>query len=186
MHNYKEQDLSTFSLPDNFRGKPAWIVQLWWIVQSTLFACSPQFMFGWRRFLLRSFGAKIGINVLIRPSARITFPWKVTIGNYSWIGDEVVLYSLGEIEIGNNAVVSQRSYLCTASHDFQKKSFDIYSQKIKIEPQAWIAANVFIGPGVTIGKGCVVGACSSVFSDLPEKMVCIGTPAKPVHPRAKR
>lgn len=181
-----KQDLSTFSLPDNFRGKPAWFVQVWWIVQSTLFACSPQFMYGWRRFILRFFGAKIGRNVLIRPSAKITFPWKVIIGDFAWIGDEVVLYSLGEIEIGENAVVSQRSYLCTGSHDFQKTSFDIYSKKIKIGQQAWIAANVFIGPGVTIGDSCVVGACSCVFSNLPEKMVCLGSPARPIKPRSPK
>jgi len=177
------QDLKTFSVPDTFRGRPAWFVQLWWIVQSTLFACSPQFMFGWRRFILRLFGARIGRNVLIRPSAKVTFPWKVSIGDFAWIGDEVVLYSLGEIEIGDNAVVSQRSYLCTGSHDFQKKSFDIYSKKITIGQQAWIAANVFIGPGVNIGDACVVGACSCVFSDLPEKMICFGSPAHPIKPR---
>src|SRR5438105_4960330 len=102
------QDLSAFSLPAEFRGRPAWFVQLWWLVQSTLFRWSPQFMYGWRRLLLRLFGATIGRSVLVRPTARITYPWKIRIGDYSWIGDDVVLYSLGEIDIGAHVVVSQK------------------------------------------------------------------------------
>ena len=177
------QDLSKFKLPKNFRGKPGWYVQLWWIVQDTLFRWSPQFMYGWRRFLLRLFGAKIGKKVLIRPTAKITFPWKVRIGDYSWIGDDVVLYSLGEIEIGNNVVISQRSYICTGSHDYTKIDFPIFAKKIIIEDEVWLATDVFVAPGVKIGKGTVVGARSSVFKDLPPGKICIGNPAKPIKDR---
>ncbi len=95
--------LNKFSIPVGFRGKSALCVQLWWCVQATLFALSPQFMYRWRAFLLRLFGAKVGQGVIIRPSVRITYPWKVAIGDYSWIGDDVVLYSLGEISIGSNS-----------------------------------------------------------------------------------
>ena len=94
------QRLDKFILPKNFRGKNKFIVQLWWIVQSLFFNTSPQFMFGWRRFLLRLFGSKIGCNVKIRPSVKVTYPWKLIIGSYSWIGDDVVLYNLGNINIG--------------------------------------------------------------------------------------
>ena len=177
------QDLSKFKLPKNFRGKPGWYVQLWWIVQDTLFRWSPQFMYGWRRFLLRLFGAKIGKNVIIRPTAKITFPWKIKIGDYSWIGDDVVLYSLGEIEIGNNVVISQRSYICTGSHDYTKIDFPIFAKKIAIEDEVWLATDVFVAPGVKIGKGTIVGARSSVFKDLPPGKVCIGNPAKPIKDR---
>ena len=97
--------------------------------QSTLFALSPQFMYGWRRFLLSLFGAKIGCKVIIQPSVKITYSWKLRIGDYSWIGDDVALYTLGEIEIGNHAVESQKSYLCTGSHDYQKLAFDIFAKK---------------------------------------------------------
>ena len=79
--------------------------------------------------MLRLFGAKIGKNVIIRSSVNITFPWKVTIGDYSWIGDNAELYSLGEIEIGSNVVISQKSYLCAASHDYQKQDFPIWLKK---------------------------------------------------------
>ena len=177
------QALDRFSLPPNFRGRSAIMVQLWWIVQGTLFAWSPQFLYGWRRFLLRVFGAKIGKAVLVRPTVRITYPWKVSIDDYSWIGDDVVLYSLGEIEIGKNTVISQKSYLCTGSHDHTSKAFDIYAKTIKIGDEVWIATDVFIAPGVTIGRGAVVGARSTVLHNLPAKKICYGNPAKPVKVR---
>jgi len=172
------QDLTKFKLPMNFRGKNAIIVQLWWLVQSTFFRLSPQFMYSWRRFLLRSFGATIGKKAIIRPTVKTTYPWKVKIGDFSWIGDDVTLYSLGEIEIGKNVVISQKSYLCTGSHDYAKSNFSIYSKKITIEDECWIAADVYIAPGIKIGKGTVVGARSSVFKDLQKGKIYIGSPAK--------
>jgi putative colanic acid biosynthesis acetyltransferase WcaF len=177
------QELSKFTLPPNFRGRSALTVQLWWFIQATLFAWSPQFAYGFRAKLLRFFGAKVGKNTVIRPTVTVTYPWKVSIGDYAWIGDDVVLYSLGEIEIGDNAVVSQRSYLCTGGHDFTKPAFDIFEKKIVIEPEAWVATDVFVAPGVCIGKGCIVGARSSVFKDMPPMMICYGNPAKPMQPR---
>ena len=170
-------------MPPGFRGKPGWYIQLWWLVQALLFKTSPQFMYGWRRFLLRSFGAKVGKGVILRPNVHTQFPWKVSIGDYSWIGDEVVLYSLGNIFIGSNVVVSQRSYLCTGSHDYNSIGFDIYSVPIVIEDECWLATDVYVAPGVTIGKGTVVGARSSVFKSLPPGKICMGSPAKVVRER---
>tara|TARA_B110000208_G_scaffold188840_1_gene249245 strand:- start:128 stop:673 length:546 start_codon:yes stop_codon:yes gene_type:complete len=174
----KVQQLNKFKLPKNFRGKNAFIVQLWWLVQGTLFRMSPQFLYGFRRFLLRLFGAKIGKKVIIRPSAQITYPWKVTIGDYSWIGDNVVLYSLGEIEIGKNVVISQKSYICTGSHDYLQIDFPIFAKKIIIKDECWLATDVFVAPGITIDKGTVVGSRSSVYKDLPGNKICIGNPAQ--------
>lgn len=179
------QDLSRFRMPPGFRGRAGAIVQLWWLVQWFLFRPSPQVFYGFRRFLLRMFGAHIGKQVLIRPTAWITYPWKVSIGDYTWIGDEVVLYSLGEIEIGAHSVVSQRSYLCAGVHDYELPTFDIHAAPIHIADQVWLATDVFVGPGVTIGKGAVVGARSSVFQDLPAGMVCMGNPARAVRPRLR-
>ena len=177
------QELKSFCLPDDFRGRNKFVVQLWWLIQSTLFAMSPQFMYSWRNWLLRLFGAKIGRDVIIRPTVRITYPWKVIIGDFSWIGDHVELYSLGKIVIGANTVISQKSYICTGSHDSTRLSFDIYAKKITIEDQVWVASDVFIAPGVTIKKGAVIGARSTVLNDMPQGMVCYGYPAKPIRPR---
>ena len=177
------QNLDKFEMPEGFRGRGAVTVQVWWLIQSTLFSFSPQFMYRWRNFLLRLFGAKIGKNVIIRPSVRTTYPWKLTIGDNAWVGDYVELYTLGEITIGKDAVVSQRSYLCTGSHDHTSEKFDIYANPIVIEDQAWVATDVFIAPGVTIGKGAVIGSRSSVYKDMPSGMICIGSPAAPIKPR---
>lgn len=173
-----DQNLNEFKLPDNFRGRHAFMVQLWWLVQGSLFRLSPQFMYAWRRFLLRLFGANIGKNVIIRPTVRVTYPWKVSVGDYSWIGDDVTLYSLGEITIGRNVVISQKSYLCTGSHDYTQKSFPIFAKPITIDDESWVATDVFIAPGITVGKAAVIGARSSVFSNIPAHKICKGTPAK--------
>lgn len=178
------QDLSKFSLPKGFRGRSGFLVQLWWLVQFFLFKPSPQFMYGWRRFLLRMFGASLGKNVIIRPSVTVQFPWKIRIGHNSWVGDDVVLYSLGEINIGNNVCISQKSYLCTGSHDYTCEDFAIFSKKIVIEDYCWIATDVYIAPGVTVGKGAVIGARSSVFKDVPSNKICMGSPLKIVKDRA--
>jgi putative colanic acid biosynthesis acetyltransferase WcaF len=180
------QNLGAFKLPAGFRGRSVIVVQLWWLAQSTLFACSPQPFYGWRRYLLRLFGASIGKNVIIRPSVRVTYPWKLQIGDNSWIGDNVELYTLGEIEIGSDVVISQRSYICTGSHDYKKDTFDIYAEKITIKDQAWLATDVYVAPGITIGKGTVIGARSSVFKDLPSEMICIGEPAKSIRHRLEK
>lgn len=180
------QDLAQFRLPPGFRGRPAWLVQIWWLVDASLFRWSPQFAYGFRRWLLRCFGAKVGAGVLVRPSAKITYPWKLVIGDRSWIGDDVVLYTLGEIEIGANSVVSQRSYLCAADHDCAQVDFPIRARKITVGAETWIAADVFVGPGVRIGDGAVIGARSVVFADMPAKMVCMGSPCRAVKSRPTR
>lgn len=177
------QDLKHFRLPPNFRGRSGFTVQLWWLAQSTLFRGSPQILYGFRRLLLRLFGAQIGKGAIIRPSATLIYPWKIKIGDHSWIGDDVVLYSFADITIGNNVVVSQKSYLCAGTHDYRSATFDIQALPIVIEDEAWVAADVFVAPGVTIGKGAVVGSRSSVFSNLPEMMICVGNPARPTHSR---
>lgn len=181
----KYQDLSRFRLPKGFRGKPGWYVQLWWLVQATLFRWSPQFAYGFRRWLLRVFGGQVGVGVVIRPTVTVTYPWKVTLGNYVWVGDDVVLYSLGEISIGDNTVVSQRSYLCAGDHDYHEIDFPIRARPITIGCENWVGSDVFIAPGVRIGSGNVVGARSSVFKDLPDGMLCLGSPCVAVREREK-
>jgi putative colanic acid biosynthesis acetyltransferase WcaF len=180
------QQLARFTVGPNARGRNALVVQLWEIVQNTLFAWSPRVMYGWRVFLLRLFGAKVGKRVLVRPSAKIAYPWKVEIGDYAWIGDNAALYSLAPITIGSNAVVSQNSYLSAASHDYREISFPYVLKPILIGEQAWIAADVFVAPGITIGRGAVVGARSTVWHDVPELAIAIGNPAKVVGRRETR
>src|SRR5579871_4497276 len=145
------QQLDRFRVPPGFRGRSKWVVQIWWLVQATLFAWSPQALYGWRRWLLRCFGARIGEGVILRSSVKTPYPWKLTIGDHCHIGENVELYTYGEIEIGSSSVISQRSYLCTGTHDHTVPTFDLLARKITVEPEVWIATDVFIGPGVTVG-----------------------------------
>lgn len=165
------------------RGKSNFTVILWWIIQGTIFRYSLHNMYSWRNYLLRLFGAKIGRNVKIRSSAKFTYPWKVSIGNNSWVGDNVQFYSLDEIHVGNNCVISQESYLCTGSHDMKDKHFGLITKPIYIKDGAWIATDVFIYPGIKINEMAVVAARSTVTIDIPENSVYAGSPAKFVKKR---
>ena len=177
------QKLDQFRVPPGFRGRGPVVVALWQLVQSTLFALSPQPFFGWRRFLLRLFGAKIGRKVLLRPTVRVTYPWKTEIGDFSWVGDHVELYSLDRISIGSHSVISQRSYLCTGSHDMDDLAFSYVTAPITVGDQVWIASDVFVAPGVKVGRGAVIGVRSSVLKDVPPEVVAMGEPARVVRNR---
>lgn len=181
----RRQDLASFRLPEGFRGRSAIVVQIWWIVSALLFRPSPQVLYGWRRFLLRLFGARIGRGVILRPSVRVTYPWKLTIDDNAWVGDRVELYTLGEIHIGHDAVVSQGTYLCTGTHDPRDPSFPISAHPIVVEPEAWIAAEAFVLPGRRIGRAAVVAARAVVTTDVPEEAVVAGHPARIVSTRMR-
>lgn len=176
-------DLRKYDQSNFDRGKPGWFILWWWLIQAIAFPLTPHPLNNIRRWILRRFGAKIGQGVIIRPTARFTYPWKVTIGDYSWIGDDVVLYSLDHINIGQHCVISQKSYLCTGSHDIQDPAFGLQTAPITINDGVWVATDCFVGPGVAIGANTVVGARSSVFSDLPSAYICLGTPCRPYSSR---
>ncbi|UXH43196.1 putative colanic acid biosynthesis acetyltransferase [Rossellomorea vietnamensis] len=167
------------------RGKSSFVVLIWWFVQGTLFRFSLHNMFKWRNFLLRMFGAEIEKGVKIRASAKFTYPWKVSIGEYSWVGDNVQLYSLDEIKIGSNCVISQESYLCTGSHNIKDPHFGLITKPIIIMDGAWIASDVFVYPGVTVHEMGVVAARSTVLKNVPANQVYAGSPAKYVKNRFK-
>ncbi len=159
---------------------------LWQVVWLLLFRPTPRILHPWRCFLLRIFGAKLGKAVHPYPSARIWAPWNLEMGDHACLSEEVDCYCVDKIRIGANSTVSQYSFLCAASHDYEQQSFPMVSAPITIGERVWIAADVFVAPGVTIGSGTVVTARSSVFSDLPEWIVAKGNPALPVKPRTLR
>jgi putative colanic acid biosynthesis acetyltransferase WcaF len=165
------------------RGRSGGLILLWWLVQSIAFPLTPHSFHSARAFLLRLFGAQIGQGVMIRPTARFTYPWKVRIGDYSWIGDDVVLYSLDHITIGKHCVISQKSYLCTGSHDLRDPAFGLQTAAIVIGNGAWVAADCFVAPGVKIGANAVIGVRSNVLSNMPNQQVCWGNPCRPRYAR---
>jgi putative colanic acid biosynthesis acetyltransferase WcaF len=171
-------DLSKYDQSWYLRGRSSLVVLMWWFIQGTVFRYSLHNMYRWRNFLLRLFGAEIGKDVRIRPSAKFTYPWKVSIGDYSWIGDNVQFYSLDKICVGTNCVISQESYLCTGSHDIKDPFFGLITKSIRIKDGAWVASDVFVYPGVTINQMGVAAARSTVTRDIPANEVHVGSPAK--------
>lgn len=170
-------DLSTyedkFSLFNKFRR------QLWSIVWF-LFAkpfpkslCSP-----WKRLLLRMFGAKIHSTAIVYSTARIYMPWNLEMDEFACLASEVDCYNVDKIKIGKHSTVSQKAYLCAASHDISSSSNSLLTKPIIIEDQVWIASSAFIGMGVTIGQGAVIGATASVYKDVDPWTVVGGNPAK--------
>lgn len=155
----------------------------WDFAYIILFKFTPRPFHFWRSFLLRLFGAEIGKGVHVYPKVKIWAPWNLSIGDFSGIANDVILYSQDKIEIGSYAVISQGSHLCTGTHDYQKKGFPLYTRPITIGNNTWVAADVFIHPGVVIGEGCVIGARSVVSSSMPAWKVCAGYPCKPIKER---
>lgn len=151
---------------------------LWTFVWLVFYRPSPRMFHGWRRMLLRFFGAKIGQGAHPYPSARIWAPWNLEMGNHSCLGDAVDCYCVAKISIGPHSTISQYSFLCTASHDYTNLTMPLTTAPISIGERVWIAADVFVAPGTMIGDGAVIGARSSVFENVPPWTVMGGNPAK--------
>jgi putative colanic acid biosynthesis acetyltransferase WcaF len=149
-----------------------------WTIAQPLFRFSPRRCFGWRRFLLRCFGAKIGRKVHVYASATIYFPWNLEVGDESAIGEHALIYNLGRVTIGPRATISHRAHLCAGTHDHMKADFPLLRPPITIGPDVWICAEAFVGPGVTIGEGAVVGARAVAMRDVRPWRVVIGNPAR--------
>ena len=174
-------DVSDCASPHAFLNKVG--RTLWTCVWYSLYRPSPKVLHGWRRFLLRIFGAKIGIGAYPYPSARIWAPWNLEMKEYSCLGERVDCYSVDSIRLGPHAIVSQYSFLCTASHDYRHASMPLITAPINVEAGAWVAADVFVGPGVTIGEGAVVGARSIVTRNVEPWFVVAGNPLRVVRKR---
>ena len=159
--------------------------RLWAVVEATLFRWSPEPLHRWRAALLQMFGADIPEpgKVVVFPSARIHFPWKLRLEPRAMIGRDVRIYNLAPITLHRGANVSQLAHLCAGTHDYQRWDMPLVAQPIVVGENAWIGAEAFVGPGVTIGKLCVVGARSVVMKDLPERTVCAGNPCRPLKAR---
>lgn len=149
-----------------------------WRLCTPLFRFSPRLCWSWRRFLLRRFGATIGKHVHIHPTARIYIPWNLQVGDWSSIGFDAMIYNLGPLVIGEKVTISQRVHLCGGSHDFRSPTMTLNKACITIDAGAWIAADAFIGPGITIAKSAVVGARSVVVKDVEPSAIVAGNPAQ--------
>lgn len=156
---------------------------LWGITAALLYRPSPRPFHGWRRLLLRLFGARVGRGAHPYPRATIWAPWNLVMEDDSCIADHVDCYSVVEIRIGRGATVSQYSYLCAASHDFDRPGMPLVAAPIAIGAGAWVAADCFIGPGVHVGENAVVGARSTVMRSVAPGDVVAGSPPRLIRKR---
>ena len=156
---------------------------LWSFFYFIFFRFSPRPLHKWRAVILRIFGAKVGKGVHVYPKVIIWAPWNLVLEDYCGIANGVELYSQDVITVGKRSVISQGSYICTGTHDFSDYSFPLITKPIFIGDDAWIAAGVFVHPGVKIGEGSVIGARSVVVDDTPDWYVCSGFPCKPLKKR---
>ena len=150
-----------------------------WALAWPFFRLSPRPLFwSYRVWLLRCFGARIGKAVNISPSAHIMIPWNLEIGDYSALGDGVWIYNLGQITIGSQVTISQRAHLCGGTHDYESTRRELLKPPIRIGDMAWICTEAFVGPGVTVGEGAVVGARAVAVKDVAPWSVVAGNPCR--------
>jgi putative colanic acid biosynthesis acetyltransferase WcaF len=165
------------ALPDRIRRA------VWNVTWSMLGRPSPVLLHGWRRFLVRTFGAELGKGVHIYPGAKIWAPWKLAMGDRSCLANGVQCYNVAPVSISDDVVISQDTYLCTATHDYNDHAFPLCIAPIAIEAHAWLAAGAFLSPGVTIHRGAVIGARSVVTRSVPAWSVVAGNPARIINTR---
>jgi putative colanic acid biosynthesis acetyltransferase WcaF len=174
------------------QNRSSWTLQqkiarvAWMLVRGSLFRWSFHNWYGWRRFLLRCFGARVGHDARLRPTVMIEIPWNLELGDHCRVGDHAILYSLGTIRIGRLAVISQYAHLCAGTHDYTLRSFPLRLMPIAIGEEAWIAADAFVGPGISVGDRAVVGARAVVVKDVGSAEVVVGNPARVVKIREIR
>ena len=154
-----------------------------WAVGRVVFRMIPRPLYRGRNALLRLFGADVGKSVQISNSAVVYCPWELTIGDESAVGDHAYLYNLGRLEIGHRVTISQRAHLCGGTHDDRDARMPLLRLPIRIEDDAWICADAFVGPGTTIGAGSVVGARGVVVKDVEPWVVVVGNPARVIRKR---
>lgn len=155
----------------------------WEWVERLFMRLSPRRAYGWRRFWLRAFGAKVAAHAQIRPNVRIWHPWLLEMGEHATLADGVTIYNLGRVRLGEHSVLSQNVYVCAGTHDYTKPSMPLIRPEIDIGNGVWVAAGAFVGPGVKIGDNAIVGACAVVMKDVPSGMIANGNPAVVVKAR---
>lgn len=157
---------------------------IWQIVYACVFRPTPRFaMNKWRLAILRAFGAKIGKGSRVAPDCFVWAPWNLEMGVYACLADGVDCYTQSKISLGDYSTVSQRAFLCTASHSIRTLERPLFSRPITIAAHAWVCAEAFVGPGVTVGDGAVVGARAVAMRNISPWEIVAGNPAKVIGTR---
>ncbi len=155
----------------------------WYLVNACFSNCNWNPSSGIRIWLLRFFGAKIGRGVVIKPSVNIKYPWNLSIGDYSWIGENVWIDNLVQVTIGANVCISQGAMLLCGNHDYKSQNFDLIVQEITLEDGVWVGARAMVCPGVTIHSHSVLCVASVAQRNLEQYSICQGNPALKIRSR---
>lgn len=155
----------------------------WGVTAALLFRLSPRPMHAWRALLLRSFGAKLGKGVHVYPKAKIWAPWNLVCADFAGIGDGAEIYNPAPMHFGEFCVISQDSYVCGATHDYNDPAFPLLAFEMRVGARAWICARACVAPGVQVGDGAVLGLASVATRDLEPWTVYAGAPAVAVKSR---
>jgi putative colanic acid biosynthesis acetyltransferase WcaF len=158
---------------------------IWEYLGAPMFALIPRPLWSVRRALLRVFGARIGSDVHIYPSVRIAIPWNLEVAERAAVGDRAIIYNLGMITIASAATISQGAHLCGGTHDYRRADFALVKAPISVGSGAWICADAFVGPGVTIGARAIIGARSVVTKDVADNAIVAGNPAREIGKRPR-
>lgn len=185
MHKYTAPDILSNRRAKKWTRREM-LMRILFALASPVFRCSPRPLWGVRRGLLRLFGATVGAHAHICPSVAITIPWNLTIGDRAAVGEGAILYALGKITIGADATVSQGAHLCAGTHDFRDPAMPLIKPPITIGAGAWVCADAFIGPGVSIGDMAVVGARAVAVRSVPPHKIVAGNPATVIGTRTLR
>jgi putative colanic acid biosynthesis acetyltransferase WcaF len=181
MNDYMRLD--NYSLGNYTPGAPYWKQLLWY------FLGSPMLESYWlpisiiKVWVLRKFGASIGQGVRIKSGVRVKFPWRLTVGDFVWIGEDTWIDNLAPVVIDNHVCLSQGVYLCTGNHDWNHPDFKLIPAPIHIQQSSWIAAKSVIGPGVTVGQGAVLTLGGVTGKSLEPMIIYAGNPAQPIKKR---
>lgn len=158
-------------------------VIIWYLVNICFLNCSWNPSSGFRIWLLRFFGAQIGQGVVIKPSVNIKYPWNLSIGDYTWIGENVWIDNLSQVTIGSNVCISQGAMLLCGNHNYKRPTFDLIVKPITIEDGAWVGAQSTVCPGVTMHSHSVLAVGSIASKDLMPYSIYRGNPAVKVAER---
>jgi putative colanic acid biosynthesis acetyltransferase WcaF len=176
--NQSKVRLNQFNSSDGCDRGVSKMTELTWYLIKIVFFLSPiPYPNKLKLFFLKLFGAKVGLGINIKPRVNIHMPWKLEIGDYTWIGEEVFILNFEKVKIGNNACISQRVFLCGGNHDYRDYAFRYRNGPITIEDGAWVGASCFVGPDVIIGIDTVVSAGAVVTASLEANGVYKGNPA---------
>ncbi|KQX43111.1 acetyltransferase [Devosia sp. Root436] len=176
---------------NTFAGAPSFTLRhrvvraLFGVVWFILARWTPPPMHRWRVFLLNLFGARVSPTARVYGSARIWYPKNLSMAAQSVLGPGVICYCMAKISIGERAIVSQRAHLCAGSHHVDDEHFQLFAEPISIGSNAWVAAEAFVGPGVTIGQGAVLGARGVAAKNLSDWTIYVGNPARPLRERKR-